>query len=46
VDGKSPVEYLTGDGQKDIVRRAARPLIASPAGRLQDVRSAWQRSLT
>ena len=46
VDGKSPVEYLAGDGQKDIVRRAARPLIASPAGRLQDVRSAWQRSLT
>jgi aminoglycoside phosphotransferase (APT) family kinase protein len=46
VDGKSPVEYLTQPGQKETVRRAARPLIASPVERLRDLRTAWQESLT
>jgi aminoglycoside phosphotransferase (APT) family kinase protein len=46
VDGKSPVEYLTEEKQKDIVRRAARPLVASPVDKLQDVRTAWQESST
>lgn len=46
VDGKSPVEYLTRSSDKDRVRRVARPLIASPANRLQDVKRAWQESLT
>jgi aminoglycoside phosphotransferase (APT) family kinase protein len=46
VDGKSPVEYLEGERQKDIVRRAARPLVAAPPGRLQDVKQAWQESST
>ncbi len=46
VDGKSPVEYLTQPSQKDAVRRVARALIASPVGRLADVRGAWQRSST
>ena len=41
VDGKSPVEYLTGDAPKQRVRRVARPLIASPPRRLADVRAAW-----
>ena len=36
VDGKSPVEYLTEDAQRDTVRRVARALlIASPCRRLQ-----------
>jgi aminoglycoside phosphotransferase (APT) family kinase protein len=46
VDGKSPVEYLTEPFQKDAVRRVARPLIASPVDKLEDVRRAWQESLT
>ena len=45
VDGKSPVDYLDAAGMEH-VRRVARPLIASPAQRLLDVREAWQRSLT
>ena len=45
VDGKSPVEYLTLDSQKDMVRNAARPLIANPPERLSIVRDAWQKSL-
>ncbi len=46
VDGKSPVEYLTQESQRQTVRRAARPLIASPVDTLEQVRRAWQESLT
>jgi 5-methylthioribose kinase len=46
VDGKSPVEYLTEDQQKEHVRSVARPLIAKPRAHLADIRNAWQRSLT
>jgi aminoglycoside phosphotransferase (APT) family kinase protein len=46
VDGKSPVEYLTQESQRQAVRRVARPLIASPVERLEQVRQAWQESLT
>jgi aminoglycoside phosphotransferase (APT) family kinase protein len=45
VDGKSPVEYLT-QSDREIVRRAARPLVASPVEKLHDVRQAWQESST
>ena len=41
IDGKSPVEYITADSEKDRVRRIARPLIASPPDRLADVRRTW-----
>jgi hypothetical protein len=41
IDGKSPVEYITADADKDRVRRIARPLIASPPARLADIRRAW-----
>ena len=44
VDGKSPVEYLTG-ADKDRVRRAARALLAAPAGAPGEVRAAWSREL-
>jgi hypothetical protein len=44
VDGKSPVEYLQ-DADKDHVRRAARALLPG-ASTLQQIRRAWQRSLT
>jgi aminoglycoside phosphotransferase (APT) family kinase protein len=44
VDGKSPVEYLDTAG-KSHVRRVARPLVAHPVPRLDDVREAWRKSL-
>ncbi len=45
VDGKSPVEYLTDERDKDRVRRTARALLAEPVGRLGAVRSAWTEEL-
>ena len=42
VDGKSPVEYLTRDGERDTVRRCATRLIAAPAQTLADVADAWE----
>jgi aminoglycoside phosphotransferase (APT) family kinase protein len=45
VDGKSPVEYLTDDAQKDTVRRVARRLLADPPERLAAVRDAFHGSL-
>ena len=44
VDGKSPVEYITRDEDKDIVRRAAAPLLASPPSSLAVFRTSWQGS--
>lgn len=37
VDGKSPVEYLTDEVDKEKVRRSARPLIFTPTTKLADV---------
>jgi fructosamine-3-kinase len=45
VDGKSPVEYLTRDADKDCVRGVARALLAAPVERLEKVREAWAREL-
>ena len=45
VDGKSPVEYLSSDAQRDTVRRVARGLLQQPASTLEAVRAAWQREL-
>ena len=36
IDGKSPVEYLTEEQDKDTVRRVARSLLADPPPRLAD----------
>jgi aminoglycoside phosphotransferase (APT) family kinase protein len=44
VDGKSPVEYVAGDAQKDRVRRLARALLLAPPATLAEVRDAWQGS--
>ena len=41
VDGKSPVEYLTRDSEREAVRACAAPLIESPPGRLAEVAKAW-----
>jgi len=41
VDGKSPVEYLTRDDQKDTVRAAAIPLLLEPVATLAEVQQRW-----
>ncbi|MGO8799285.1 MAG: aminoglycoside phosphotransferase family protein [Roseiarcus sp.] len=41
IDGKSPVEYLTRDDEKDAIRRFARPLIVEPIGRLSAIVDLW-----
>jgi streptomycin 6-kinase len=43
VDGKSPVEYITAESQKDQVRRVARALLADPPTRLAAIREAWTK---
>jgi len=45
VDGKSPVEYITGEADKDRVRRTARALLTAPVDWLGAVRLAWQKEL-
>ncbi len=45
VDGKSPAEYVTAEGEKDRVRRIARPLIAAPVNELAALRAAWGKEV-
>jgi 5-methylthioribose kinase len=45
VDGKSPVEYLVGEHDKNSVRRVARTLLAKPVDTLDEVRAAWSEEL-
>jgi aminoglycoside phosphotransferase (APT) family kinase protein len=40
-DGKSPVEYLNRDADRERLRAVARPLLLRPAATLGDVASAW-----
>jgi aminoglycoside phosphotransferase (APT) family kinase protein len=46
VDGKSPVEYITVDEQRDRVRIVARRLLMDPTDRLSDVAQAWKEEIT
>ena len=46
IDGKSPVEYLTEERQKDKVRRVARRFLAAPVARLQPIWSAWAEEIS
>ncbi|MGE0419307.1 MAG: phosphotransferase family protein [Acetobacteraceae bacterium] len=46
VDGKSPVEYITDNVDRDRVRRIARPLLLTPPDQLAIIRQAWTRELT
>ena len=46
VDGKSPVEYLTREEDKDRVRRVARQVLAEPVERLAPIRAAWATELS
>ena len=41
IDGKSPVEYITTDADRERVRRFAIPLLLQPASRLSDIRQRW-----
>ncbi len=45
VDGKSPVEYITRDEDREQVRATALPLIAEPPVDLDAIRAAWARRL-
>lgn len=45
IDGKSPVEYISDDGAKRLVRSFAIPLIRSSARKLSTIRWAWAETL-
>ncbi len=45
VDGKSPVEYVTDEADRDLVRAVAIPLIVHPPATLEAVRAAWAAAL-
>lgn len=45
VDGKSPVEYVTEERQRNAVRAVARYLLMNPPNRLADVADAWNKEL-
>lgn len=45
VDGKSPVEYIQSEADRNHVRRCARALLVAPPSRLADVLAAWKREL-
>lgn len=45
VDGKSPVEYVTEERDRERVRRTARALIAAAPDRLAAVRAAWAEEI-
>jgi aminoglycoside phosphotransferase (APT) family kinase protein len=45
VDGKSPVEYITAEPDKDRVRRVARALLSDPPDTLDAIRRAWIQEL-
>lgn len=46
VDGKSPVEYVTEERQKNQVRSCARALLIDPPETLEEVAQAWENELT
>jgi aminoglycoside phosphotransferase (APT) family kinase protein len=43
IDGKSPVEYITAEPDKRLVRRVARALLQDAPGRLQVISDAWRK---
>jgi aminoglycoside phosphotransferase (APT) family kinase protein len=45
IDGKSPVEYVTEERQREQVRRVARGLLKHPVASLRSVRSSWAEEL-
>lgn len=45
VDGKSPVEYVTQEADRNRVRRVARKLLLHPVARIEGVLDAWKKEL-
>ena len=45
IDGKSPVEYITEEAQRDKVRRVASTLLKDPVASLHSVRAEWTEEL-
>ena len=45
VDGKSPVEYITAEADREGVRRCARGLLIAPPESLKAVLAAWNEEL-
>ena len=45
VDGKSPVEYLSTEADRGLVRRVATALLRRPTDTLVSVRQAWADAL-
>ncbi|HUC62997.1 MAG TPA: aminoglycoside phosphotransferase family protein [Alphaproteobacteria bacterium] len=45
VDGKSPVEYVTDENQKNRVRRVAREFLLAPSDRLSAIRARWAQEI-
>ena len=45
IDGKSPIEYITAEGDKHLVRKVARKLLQHPVSSLGEVRDSWNRTL-
>ncbi len=45
IDGKSPVEYITTDAQRNRVRHFARALLAAPVPRLGEIAVAWDKEI-
>lgn len=45
VDGKSPVEYVTEERQKEQVRTVGRALLLNPPTRLAEISNAWAKEL-
>ena len=43
VDGKSPVEYITDESGRSLVRHVARGLLIEPPTRLATIREAWRK---
>ena len=42
IDGKSPVEYIDIESDKNRVRRSAKMLLLNPPARLSEIRDIWQ----
>jgi aminoglycoside phosphotransferase (APT) family kinase protein len=45
VDGKSPVEYIDEEAQRDVVRRVARGFLLQPVGQMGPIATAWREAL-
>jgi aminoglycoside phosphotransferase (APT) family kinase protein len=45
IDGKSPVEYVSDESQRDLVRAVALPLVLRPVSRLSLVAREWGRAV-